>query len=155
MTILYLHITCLCSFLISYTGAVTTIFNIPAHLKTKQKHQKAPAVRHLQQPQLTCDVEICPTNAFPWLKLLSCKLLPQLESLTVIVWMTSQTSGYAYSSESRAHMWQRASSLDLKPLSWWKSYAPSRPLGRIGKILLALSSSIAAVERTNKAYSLQ
>jgi len=39
--------------LISYTCA--TIFNIPAHLKTKQKHRKAPAVRHLQQPQLTCD----------------------------------------------------------------------------------------------------
>jgi len=63
--------------------------------------------------------------------------------------------GYVYSSESRAHIWQHASSLGLKPLSWWKSYAPSRPLGRIGKILLALPSSIAAVERTNKAYSLQ
>jgi hypothetical protein len=63
--------------------------------------------------------------------------------------------GNVYSSESRAHMWKHASSLDLKLLSWWKSYAPSRPLGRIGKILLALPSSIAAVERTNKAYSLQ
>lgn len=63
--------------------------------------------------------------------------------------------GYVYSSKSRAHMWKHASSLDLMPLSWWKSYAPSRPLGRIGKILLALPSSIAAVERANKAYSLK
>jgi len=33
---------------------VPTVFNVPAHLKTVQKHRKAPAVRRLQEPQVTC-----------------------------------------------------------------------------------------------------
>lgn len=63
--------------------------------------------------------------------------------------------GLIYSAETRSHIWKHASSLDLKPLTWWSSYAPSRPLGRIAKILLVLPATIAAVERTNKAFSQQ
>jgi hypothetical protein len=63
--------------------------------------------------------------------------------------------GLVYSADTRSHIWKHASSFDLEPLTWWSSYAPSRPLGTIAKTLLVLPATIAAVERTNKAFSQQ
>jgi hypothetical protein len=63
--------------------------------------------------------------------------------------------GLIYSADTRSHIWKHASSFDLKPLTWWSSYAPNRPLRKIANILLVLPATIAAVERTNKVFSQQ
>lgn len=60
-----------------------------------------------------------------------------------------------YCAVNRAHIWEHASLLETNPCMWWSSYASGRPLCKVATILLSLPCSTAAVERGNKAYSLQ
>lgn len=52
----------------------------------------------------------------------------------------------------RAYIWN--ADMATKPLLWWKAFASSRSLGRVAEILLSLNVTIAAVERTNKQFSI-
>ena len=60
-----------------------------------------------------------------------------------------------YCATARSHIWSHASSFQIDPCMWWCSYAMGRPLFKIATILLSLPCTTAAVERGNKAYSLQ
>jgi hypothetical protein len=60
-----------------------------------------------------------------------------------------------YCAVTRAHMWEHASLLQTDPRMWWSSYITGRPLSKVATIMLSLPCSTAAVERGNKAYSLQ
>lgn len=60
-----------------------------------------------------------------------------------------------YCATARSHIWSHASSFQLDPCMWWSSYAMGRPLFKVATILLSLPCTTAAVERGNKAYSLQ
>ena len=53
----------------------------------------------------------------------------------------------------RSYIWKTIMSTD--PVVWWKAYAATRKLSRVAAILLSLGASIAAVERTNKEFSVQ
>ena len=46
-------------------------------------------------------------------------------------------------------------SYNTDPLTWWKGYAASQPLSSVAVILLSMSATSAAVERTNKEFGLQ
>ena len=60
-----------------------------------------------------------------------------------------------YCAVNRVHMWDHASSLQIDPCLWWSSYTSGRPLSKVASILLSLPCKTAAVERGNKAYSMQ